>query len=363
MSRYIALDAFRGFTIAAMILVNLPGSRANAYGPLLHANWHGWTPTDFVFPFFVFIVGSAMYFSLSAQKNKSSGAVIYQILKRGFIIFSIGLMINALSLFAEPISQLRIMGVLQRIAVAYVFASLIAYFFSQRVIIIASISLLLFYWALLTLAGDLSVEGNIVRDFDLAIFGANHMWTMNGIAFDPEGLLSTIPAIVSTLAGYEITRLLVAQKDKLTAIKKMIFIGVSLAIAGLIWNFWLPINKPLWTSSYVIFTSGIGALTLAVFIWIVDIQKIKWLEKPFTIYGQNSLFIYVLSMIWPKVFLYVIAVSASDGSTVSGYRWLYSQLAIGLSPANASLAFALIHVVLFWLIAYGLHRKNILIKI
>jgi len=358
MNRYLALDAFRGITIALMILVNMPGTWSHVYAPLLHADWHGVTPTDLVFPFFLFIIGSAMFFSFKKNEFLSSSEQFAKIIERGFIIFFIGFMLNIIP-FNTPVEEWRIMGVLQRIGLAYIIAASLALLFTRRGIFIISTVILLAYWGVLLSVGEagLSLEGNVIRQFDLAILGANHMYTMQGVIFDPEGLLSTIPAAVSMLLGFELTRYLTSIQDKKASVMKLMFIGVVAVGLGLLWGIVFPINKSLWTSSYVIYTTGISCILLAIFIWLIDIKGQKKLVSPLLVYGTNPLFVYILSYIFVTIYLNI-----SVGNS-SLYRWLYVQFTLITEPTLASFLFALSHVVLFWFISLKLYQYKIFIKI
>jgi predicted acyltransferase len=358
MTRYLALDAFRGITIALMILVNTPGSWSHVYAPLLHANWHGCTPTDLVFPFFLFIIGSAIFFSFKKSAFAATSAQFTQILKRGFIIFFIGFMLNVIP-FDTSIEDLRIMGVLQRIGIAYVIATSLVLLLNSRGVFIASAVILLAYWGLLLSMGDnsLTIEGNIVRQFDLATLGANHMYTMQGISFDPEGLLSTIPAVVSMLLGFELTRYLTSIKDKKSSVIKLALIGVVAIGFGALWGLILPINKSLWTSSYVIYTTGFACVLLAAFVWLIDINGQYKLVSPLLVYGTNPLFVFVLS------FGFVTAYLNSSVGDSSLYAWLYQQFLLFANPTLASFLFACSHVVLFWFVSLMLYQRKIFIKI
>ena len=358
MTRYLALDAFRGITIALMILVNTPGSWSHVYAPLLHANWHGATPTDFVFPFFLFIIGSAMFFSFKKINYTASPAQFKKIIKRGFIMFFIGFMLNVFA-FTINFDDIRIMGVLQRIGIAYAIAATMVLLLNQRGILIASAMILLGYWALLLMAGDgaYTLEGNIIRQFDLAVLGANQMYTMRGVSFDPEGLLSTIPSVVSMLLGFELTRYLTSIEDKKLSVIKLTLIG-GLAIGlGALWSLVLPINKSLWTSSYVIYSTGFACLLLAAFIWLIDIMKQQKIAEPLLVYGTNPLFVYVLSFIFVIVYFHLTV----GGMTM--YAWLYHQLSLVLNDKLASFVFAFTHVAFFWYVSLKLYQRKIFIKI
>ncbi len=358
MTRYLALDAFRGITIALMILVNTPGSWSHVYAPLLHAQWHGCTPTDLVFPFFLFIIGSAMFFSFKKSGFAATPEQFIRIVKRGGIMFFIGFMLNVIP-FNTPVEEWRIMGVLQRIGLAYVIAASVVLLLNRRGIFILSIIALIAYWALLLSVGEgaLTLEGNIIRQIDLSIFGANHMYSMRGISFEPEGLISTIPAVVNMLLGFELTRYLTSIKDKKSSVTKLIIIG-GLAIGfGALWSVILPINKSLWTSSYVIYSTGFACLLLALFVWLIDIKGHEKLVSPLLVYGTNPLFVYVLSFLFVTLYLNI---PVGDSSM---YGWLYQQLTLIAEPSLASFMFAFSHVVLFWYISLKLYQRKVFIKI
>jgi len=358
MTRYLALDAFRGITIALMILVNTPGTWSHVYAPLLHADWHGVTPTDLVFPFFLFIIGSAMFFSFKKSDFAASPEQFAKIIKRGFIMFFIGFMLNVIP-FTTNIEDWRIMGVLQRIGIAYAIAACLVLVLNRTGIFILSAVILVGYWGLLLSIGEgaLTLDGNIIRQLDLAIFGANHMYEMRGVAFDPEGLLSTLPAVVSMLLGFELTRYLTSIENKKTSVIKLTLIG-GLAIGfGVLWGLVFPINKSLWSSSYVIYTTGIACLLLAAFIWLIDIMKQTKLAEPLLVYGTNPLFVYVLSFLVVTLYLNIHI------GDVTMYAWLYQQLNSVFNAKLASFIFAFSHVVLFWYVSLKLYQRKIFIKI
>jgi predicted acyltransferase len=358
MTRYLALDAFRGITIALMILVNTPGTWSHVYAPLLHADWNGATPTDLVFPFFLFIIGSAMFFSFKKSNFSASPEQFRKIIKRGFIMFFIGFMLNVIP-FTTNIEDWRVMGVLQRIGLAYAVAACLVLILNRTGIFIASGVILLAYWALLISAGDgaLTIDGNIIRQFDLAVLGANHMYSMRGVAFEPEGLLSTIPAVVNMLLGFELTRYLTGIENKKNSVIKLILIGGLAVGFGTLWGLILPINKSLWTPSYVIYTTGYACLLLAAFIWLIDIMKQVKLAEPLLVYGTNPLFVYVLSFLVVTLYLNI---NIGDSSM---YAWLYQQLSSIFAPKLASFIFAFSHVALFWYVSLKLYQRKIFIKI
>jgi len=358
-ARYLALDALRGLTIAMMILVNTPGSWEFVYPPFMHADWHGCSPTDLVFPFFLFVVGSAMYFSLQKVSMQLSPAIALMIVRRAAIIFILGLIFNAVLGGWE---HLRIMGVLQRIALAYAMAAFIVLSVKPVSVYCIGAFLLLGYWLLLIVGGGedpLGLTNNIVVKLDIALLGAEHMYDGKGVPFDPEGVLSTLPAVVNVLIGFELTRFLVAQQDRVTSLVILLMLGASGIMLGLLWSIWLPINKSLWTSSFVIYSAGYFCIALAVFVWLVDIKQFKQLAQPFIIYGSNSIFIYMLAPFWVHAYLF-IPMQVEGGNF---YSALFVWLAQVFPPAMASLVFALLHVLLFWCISLLLYRKKIFIKV
>ncbi|WP_286233909.1 acyltransferase family protein [Thalassotalea sediminis] len=358
MQRYIALDAFRGLTIALMILVNTPGSWSFVYPPLLHASWHGLTPTDLVFPFFMFIVGSAMFFAFKKQDFQLEPAIAFKVVKRGFLIFLIGFLLNIYPFTSDP-DTWRVMGVLQRIGIAYVFAAFIVLLFKQRGVFITSALILIGYHMLLMSVGDgaYTLENNLVRQVDLAVLGANHIYGGFGVPFDPEGLLSTIPAIVSALFGFEVTRIISQLEDKRASMIKLIQLGVIGLVVGLVLDFVIPINKALWTSSYVIYTAGYACLTLALFVYLIDIKKLEKPVKPLLVYGTNPLFIYVLSWIWVASYNFF---PVGDGTI---HHFMFNSLAAVFPEKFASFLFALLHVTFFWWCSKWLYERKIFIKI
>lgn len=360
-----SLDAFRGIAIAGMILVNNPGSWSHVYPPLLHSEWHGWTPTDLIFPFFLFIMGVAMTFSFFRhfRKSGSKRALYFKIIRRTVILFALGLFLNGFPYY--NFSTLRIPGVLQRIAVVYLFASLIILNTGVRGQITFTAVILLIYWAVMKLvpvpgygAGNLSVEGNLAAYIDYHLF-KGHMWKAT---WDPEGLLSTIPAIATTLTGVLTGYWLHSGRQKAEIAGWMFVVGWFAILTGLFWNIWFPINKNLWTSSYVLFTSGAALQFLGVCYWLIEVKGYRKWAIPAIIYGLNSIAVFVASGIIVRLML-LIKVHDPD-RVVSLKTWIYQHgFASWLGPLNGSLAFAMANI-LFWLgIMYLLYRKNIFIKI
>jgi predicted acyltransferase len=361
--RLISLDVFRGITIAGMILVNNPGTWQHIYWPLQHAQWHGWTPTDLVFPFFLFIVGVAitLAFGSRVESGRSTRELHIKVIKRSLIIFAIGLFLNAFPYFSLP--ELRIPGVLQRIAVCYFFASII--FLNTKVAtqIAITIALLLVYWLLVTFvpapgfaAGDLSKEGSLPSFIDRVVFG-KHVWAQAKV-YDPEGLLSTIPALATTMIGVLTGHWLRTEKSRYEKVAGMFVAGAVILAIGWAWNSFFPINKALWTSSYVLFTGGLALQFLALCYWVIDIKGYRKWAKPFEVFGVNAIALYVGAGLMAELFG-VIKVSGEPLGA-----WIYRNVfASWASPINASLAFAIAFVLVWLGLMWVLYRRKILIKV
>jgi predicted acyltransferase len=364
-NRYLALDVFRGITIATMITVNNPGSWAHIYAPLRHAAWHGCTPTDLVFPFFLFIVGVSMFFSFSKYENKLDGKSLFKIAKRTALIFIIGLFLNSFPQWQQDFSKLRILGVLQRIALAYGLGSIIVLSARKSWLPYISAIILLAYWGILYFFGGTepySLEGNAATGFDKLLLGENHLYKGFGIPFDPEGFLSTIPAIVTVILGYMAGSVITTvERTKLPL--RFLLLGAAGIGAGLLWSLVFPINKPLWTSSYVLYTAGWAAVFMAVLIWIIDIRGYKRWTPFFVVFGMNPLFIYALAGVWARVLTRLIKIEDGE-KIVNGYNWLYINVFQPFAgDINGSLLFALSHIAVYWFICYLLYRWRIFIKV
>lgn len=364
--RYLALDVLRGMTIAAMIVVNAPGS-SHTFAPLEHSKWHGCTPTDLVFPFFLFVVGVSMFFSFSKYNNSLNKDSLIRIGKRTFLIFAIGLFLHSFPQWMTDYSRLRILGVLQRIAIAYGMGSLIVLAVQRKYLPYVGGAILLLYWGILYYFGGsdpYSLAENATIPFDKAILGESHLYKGFGIPFDPEGLLSTIPAIVTVIFGY-ITGSIIKQTVKLKVPRRLAIFGIAGVVAGYLWGLLLPLNKPLWTSSYVLYAAGWALLVLAFLIWIIDLKGFSNWTSFFVVFGMNPLFIFALSGLYGRSIIRFIHVRKEDGTLINGYSWLYQNIFEPLSsnPKIASLLFALFHLVLFWLIGLVLYKKRIFIKV
>jgi predicted acyltransferase len=363
--RLVSLDVFRGATIAAMILVNNPGDWGNVFAPFLHAEWHGWTFTDLIFPFFLYIVGVAIVYAFSKRNlaEAPKSRLYKKIIRRSLILFGLGLFLNGFPYY--DFSIIRIPGVLQRIAVCYFIVSLIYLHSGKRAQWIWAVSLLLAYWAFMAWyplpeigSGILEKGRNFSAYIDQLLL-SGHMWSVSK-TWDPEGVFSTLPAISMTLFGVLTGHLLRSDKNSLEKTITMFLYGNLALWVGLIWNQWLPINKNLWTSSYTVFMTGMALIVLAFCYYIADVKGYRQWTKPFIIYGMNAITIFVLSGIIGRL-LFLIKVD-EEGLTLKNYIY-HSLFASWLEPKVASLTFAFCFILFLYGIAWLLHRKKIFIKI
>ncbi|MGH7515899.1 MAG: acyltransferase family protein [Gemmatimonadales bacterium] len=371
-ARLPALDVFRGITVAAMILVNNPGNWGQVYAPLRHAAWHGWTPTDLIFPFFLFIVGITTRLSLDARRARgdTDGELRGQILRRGLIIVALGLLVSAFPFFPpEHLASLRIPGVLQRIGVAYLVAGMIVLHGSWRTQVAAAGVILLGYWALLALVPVPGVwyptleppEATLPAWLDRLLL-EGHLWAATR-SWDPEGVLSTLPAIASVLLGALAARLIQGDQSLAERVRRLAVAGAIGAVAGLAWGLVFPINKNLWTSSYALFTAGAAALGLALCIWLIDVRGWRAWIRPFVVFGVNPIVAFVGSAMLSRLLYTTIRVSY-EGATVPLQQAIHQTLfASWLPPRAASLAFALAMVALWWAVLALLDRRGIRLKV
>ena len=350
--------------MAGMVLVNNPGTWRAVYAPLRHADWHGWTPTDLIFPFFLFIVGVAIPLALGRRRADGEGraAIVSKIVRRAAIIFALGLVLHAVSNF--DLATIRVPGVLQRIAVCYLVVALLFVTTSWRTQAILAAVLLAGYWAALTLIpvpgfgmGDLGKEGNLAAWLDRALLGP-HIWRI-GRVYDPEGILSTVPAIVTTLFGVFTGRWIRGERSPGDTARGLLIAGMAGIVAGLLWGRWFPINKSLWTSSYVLFTGGAALVALAACYWLIEIKGWKWWTPPFVILGVNALAVFFLSTLL-AILLARVRVPVDGGSVRPLQVVLFEALfAPWTSAAAASLAWALANVLLWLLLMWPFFRKGV----
>lgn len=368
--RFLSLDVFRGMTVCFMIIVNTPGRGAVPFSILEHAAWHGFTPTDLVFPSFLFAVGNAMSFSMKKYAEVATSAVLLKVFKRTCLIFLLGFLMYWFPFFSydktghlvfSPFSHTRILGVLQRIALCYGIASLMVYFFSTRTVIITSIVALIGYWIILLGFGDpadpFSMAGNAGQYIDKVILGENHLYHGEGIPFDPEGLLSTVPSCVNVIIGYY-TGVFIQKKGKgYETISKLLLIGGLLVLVAICWNAVFPINKKLWTSSFVLTTCGLDLIIIGALIYVIEVCSIQKWTGFFTVFGKNPLFIYLVSellltivdLLFPKLHF---------------YRWINESFFQVVAPGPlGSLLFALCFMLLCWLVGYIMDKRKIYVRV
>lgn len=393
MMRLTSLDVFRGMAIASMLLVNNPGSWDYVYPPLDHAEWNGYTPTDLVFPFFLFIVGAAMSFSLSkytqpdkptptdgveenlSQPLAATASVYWRIARRSAVLFALGLFLNASSIALDVLlngasganfAHIRILGVLQRISLAYFLSAIAVLKLAPRQQWVIAGTILFGYWGALTFIpvpsygpGHLTPEANLGAYLDRLILTPAHMY--KGGLFEPEGLFSTLPAVVTVLTGYFTGQWLRQQPVKTRTSWNLLLFGLSCLVTGHLWGQFFPINKQLWTSSYVLLTTGWALLLLACCYETIEVRHWRW-GRPFEIMGLNAIFVFVASGLLARLLLKT-HINTGD-SAPSTYTWIYENLfQPWAGPMNGSLAFALTTVLFWWIILYSMYRRDCIVKI
>ncbi|SEB04759.1 acyltransferase family protein [Pedobacter hartonius] len=369
--RFITLDIFRGMTICFMIIVNSPGSGAVQWAPLDHAAWFGFTPTDLVFPSFLFAVGNAL--SFSKKKFESNSSFLSKVFKRTVIIFLLGYLMywfpfmhrEAGTWMFNPIGNTRIMGVLQRIALCYLFGSLIVHYCSKKTTVLISVVLLLSYWAFLLLFGingqEYTMLGNAGTRLDMLILGSAHLYHEHGgpVAFDPEGLLSTMTGIVNVIGGYLAGAYIQRKGRNYESVAMLLIYGAVLIFAALFWGQFFPISKKLWTSSFVLLTIGLDLAILGILVYVIELKNIKWGTDFFLVFGRNSLAIYLLSEL---LLICIQLIWIKPG--LSFYKWINDVFYQPVFPgAFGTLVFAVCYMMLCWLVGYIMDKKKIYIKI
>ena len=369
--RFTALDVFRGMTVCFMIIVNTAGNGVTTYSPLLHASWHGFTPTDLVFPSFLFAVGNAMSFVMPKWNNLPQGKVVWKILKRTIIIFLLGYLMYwfpfvkwdaAGQLVFAPFESTRVFGVLQRIALCYGIAALMIYFLKPKTALIISVMLLFIYWGLLYAFGDvvdpLSMQGNLGSVIDRWLLNEKHLYHGEGVAFDPEGFLSTMPAIANVVGGFVAGKFIQEKGSTYEGLTKLLLAGVLLLFAAYCWNLSFPINKKLWTSSFVLQTVGLDCIIISVIIYIIHFKhKTNWTYF-FEVFGRNPLFIYLLSELGATLLWFF-----RTEPKVSFYQWTYRNIFQPAGDYFGSFLFAVSFMLLCWLVGYFLDKKKIYVRV
>ena len=370
-NRFLALDVFRGLTVCLMIIVNTPGNSATTFSPLLHANWNGFTPTDLVFPSFLFAVGNAMSFTMKKWSGLKDSEVLWKIFKRTFVIFLLGYLMYWFpfvkwdannELVLAPFADTRVFGVLQRIALCYGIGSLMVYYLKPKTAVIVCVILFFVYWILLYFLGDpaapLSLEGNAVLRVDRWLLGDAHLYHGEGVAFDPEGLLSTLPAIGNVVGGYVAGKYIQEKGKTYEGLTKLLLSGAVLLFLAYCWNLGFPINKKLWTSSFVLHTVGLDCIIIAIIIYITQfLNKTNWTYF-FEVFGRNPLFVYLLSEIL-AILLFFIKV---DPKTTL-YKWIYENIFSYAGGYLGSLLFAISFMLLCWLVGYFLDKRKIYVRV
>jgi predicted acyltransferase len=380
--RYYSLDVFRGATVCLMILVNNPGTWSHIYDPLEHAPWHGLTPTDLVFPFFLFAVGNAMAFVMPRLEAGGDHLFWKKVITRSLLIFAIGLFLTwwpfvkwaGNELVFKPWSftddkghpqGVRILGVLPRIALCYFFAAVLVYYLKLRKAFYVGLVMLLAYWLLCYLLGDpadpYSMKGWFGNDVDKAILGEAHMYKGEGMPFDPEGIMSTMPAIVQVIFGYMVGDYILKKGKSFEMVSGLFVAGVGFLLAGFCWDMVFPINKKIWTSSYVVYTTGLAMITIATMIYMIEFKNIRGgLARFFDVFGKNALFVFALSAFLPKG---LALIRLDEG--VNPWNWLYKKVMIHIPGAkeNGSLLYAICVILFMWAICFWMDKKKIYVKV
>jgi predicted acyltransferase len=403
--RYLSLDIFRGATVAFMILVNNPGTWTHIYKPLEHAAWHGLTPTDLVFPFFLYAVGNAMAFVLPRIRAKGAGVFWKKIITRTLLIFLIGTFLNWFPFSGWEDGQLvfrgwewttangeiagiRVAGTLQRIAICYFLASIVVYYLKTRTAAFISGLVLLLYWLLciaMNPSDPYSFDGWFGKAIDLRVFGTAHVYQGDGVAFENEGIISTFPAVICVIIGF-IVGDYIRRREKETAAMKaetitvfeplyettaiLFTAAVALLLIGYIWSLFFPLNKKIQSSSFILTTAGLATLLLSTLVYLVEVKNKRggWTSF-FVVFGKNALFIYALSELLGGLFGFIRISAAINENGQRNYlsplQWFYQKICAQVPgpPENGSFIYAICIVLFLWSIAYGLDKKKIYIKV
>jgi len=369
--RYQSLDVLRGLTLALMVIVNTPGDGSTSFGPLTHASWHGLTLTDLVFPSFLFVVGNAMSFSLGKFKQKGSKEYFGKVFKRTALIFIIGLLLTAFPFFRindsgfvpYDFSSIRILGVLQRIALCYGLAATLIYFLNPKKILVVSGVVLILYWVVMFFLGipgmdPFSLEGNAIGRLDLWLFSPENLYKMDGVAFDPEGLLSTFSAVVNVLLGYWVGLQVQKRGGNIQTVFWLALLAGIFLIAGYLWDYWFPINKKIWTSSFVLVTVGYSTATLAVLMFLLEVRSFKGWAYFFEVFGKNPLILYVLS----GVLVRTLGMIKIEGQSIRNlaYKTLFEPV---FPEGWASFLFSVFFMLIIWLIGWWMDKNRWYVKV
>ncbi len=364
-TRFLALDVFRGLTVCFMIIVNTPGSWEFIYAPLEHAKWHGFTPTDLVFPSFLFAVGNALSFVTNKWAAMPERRVLWKIFKRTFLIFIIGYLLywfpffetdDAGHMVLAPLKDTRVFGVLQRIALCYGIAALMVYYLKPKTVLWVTIAILVLYFPVLWVFGDhpdpLSLQNNAVLKLDRWLIGESHMYRGEGIPFDPEGFLSTFPAIANVIGGFFAGRYIQSKGKTFESLTGLLLAGVALMAIAYMWDFSFPVNKKLWTSSFAVYTVGLSCLMLAVIIYVIDFMKQTRWTYFFEVFGKNPLIIYIFSGLIAQFF-----------GMAGIYGWLWNNVFKPIDPYFGSFLFALMIMMICWLLGWAMDKRKVYVKV
>lgn len=387
--RILSIDIFRGLTIAFMIIVNTPGNGDRSWGPLQHARWHGFTPTDLVFPSFLFIIGVSAWYSLRRFQTPGAPSPLPKIWRRTAVLFFLGMLMWYVPAFVEAVfrgkpgaflsyffENVRVLGVLGRLAICYGIGATLALKLSQRGLIAFSALALLGYWGLMRVFGTgadpYALQTNAALRFDLWLMGANHLYHGESVdgkpfGFDPEGVLSTLPAIVTFVIGYLTGRFLDKTPDRRVALSELFPAALLLVTGGFLWDYWLgfPINKKLWTSSYTLFVGGLSLLLLCMSLWLVDVKRKGAGLAFFNVFGRNPLLAYLVSEMG-VVILSMIQVGGQGGApTQPLFAWIYQHTAVAVAGDNGlgSFIFSLLYMLGCWLVSLAFYKKGWILKV
>ncbi|MDO3695638.1 heparan-alpha-glucosaminide N-acetyltransferase domain-containing protein [Wenyingzhuangia sp. chi5] len=370
-NRFLSLDVFRGLTICLMIVVNTPGTGAKLYPYLVHAHWFGFTLADLVFPSFLFAMGNAMSFSMTKLKDAPSVVFWKKVFKRTVIIFLLGYLMYWFPFFRQgadgwelkPISETRVMGVLQRIAICYFITSLLFYYLKEKTVLLLSAMILICYWEILYLFGttgsELEMATNAITRLDLTILGEGHIYKRDSIPFDPEGILSTLPSVVNVIGGYLAGKFIQQKGKSFEGISKLLIAGFLLSALALWWDLVFPMSKKLWTSPFVLHTVGIDLSVMAILIYFIELKNTRKGTEFFNIFGKNPMFIYLFSELF---YITLRMIPTSSGLDV--FEWVSEKIFQRLFPGSfGAFVTAIVFMLLCWSIGWWLNKKKIYIKI
>ena len=370
-NRYTALDVFRGMTICFMIIVNTPGNHLTTFAPLLHAEWDGFTPTDLVYPSFLFAVGNALCFAAQKWANLTQAHVLAKIARRTLLLFLLGYLLYWFPfikydlgghIMLKPFAQTRVFGVLQRIGLCYGIAALLVYYLKPKGVFITSVILLIAYQFILLWFGEpgnqLGLTGNAGTKLDWWLIGPDHLYQGEGIPFEPEGLLSTLPAITNVVAGYLVGRFVQHFGKTWEMLARLLLAGCCMIAVAYCWDLSFPINKKLWTSSFVLYTVGLDCIILSVVIYIIDFwRKTRWTYF-FEVFGKNALFIYLLSEVGAII---LRALRVKQGVNLN--KWIFDHIFSFAGMYVGSLLFAIWFMLMCWLAGWLLDKRKIYIRV